>query len=202
MVPFRCLQLISRAFLICQPSTTGSPPNRTPDPWITSRMLYHWANRWLVHSGLYYAGIFERVSFVQCFTTATGLDNSWFTDDRINAARRLKFIIYLWYSFFSILGHFCTWYFESARVVVICELTRCGYAKSLIPWLVYLFRIPIVFPLETFEIVPIFHFWGIPRWYHFAVYSSSVGLSWFCQPSTTGTPPNRTPDPWITSRML
>ena len=142
-------------------------------------MLYHWANRWLVHSGLYYAGIFERVSFVQCFTTATGLDNSWFTDDRINAARRLKFIIYLWYSFFSILGHFCTWYFESARVVVICELTRCGYAKSLIPWLVYLFRIPIVFPLETFEIVPIFHFWGIPRWYHFAVYSSSVGLSWF-----------------------
>ena len=31
-----------------------------------------------------------------------GLDNSQFTDDRINAARRLKFIIYLWYSFFSL----------------------------------------------------------------------------------------------------
>ena len=71
MVPFRCLQLISRAFLICQPSTTGSPPNRTPDPWITSRMRCHCANRWHVHSGLFYAGIFERVSFVQCVITAT-----------------------------------------------------------------------------------------------------------------------------------
>ena len=37
----------------------------------------------------------------------------------------------------------------------------------------------IDFPLETLEIVSIFYFWGIPRWYHFAVYSSSVGLSWF-----------------------
>ena len=73
MVPFRCLQLISRAFLICQPSTTGSPPNRTPDPWITSRMRYHCANRWLVHSGHYYAGIFNASHFVQCVNTATCL---------------------------------------------------------------------------------------------------------------------------------
>ena len=49
----------------------------------------------------------------------------------------------------------------------------------MIPWLGFHFSIFINFPLETLEIVSIFYFWGIPRWYHFAVYSSSVGLSWF-----------------------
>ena len=73
MVRFRSLQLISKAFLICQASTTGTPPNQTTTPLITSRMLYHRANRYLVHSGLFYARILKSVSFIQCFISATFL---------------------------------------------------------------------------------------------------------------------------------
>ena len=73
LVQFRCVQFISKAFLICQASTTGTPPNRTADPLITSRMLYHRAYHYLLHSGLFYARIFKRLSLVQCFISATFL---------------------------------------------------------------------------------------------------------------------------------
>ena len=140
MVPFRCLQLISRAFLICQPSTTGTPPNRTPDPWITNRMRYHCANRWLVHSGHYYAGIFNASHFVQCVNTATCLVLTTLNSPMIELTQPG-----VWNSLYICDIAFSLLIIRISQSCRDLQVDKLWNAKSLIPWLDFLFRIPIDF---------------------------------------------------------